>query len=68
MTRLMIHRQARDGSPADYARLVDALKKLLLLDRQLRGNGDGLAAALARLLDEFATELGLGESVVVGDK
>ncbi|SRR5579884_1355848 len=62
MTRLMIHRHARDDSPADYARLIDALKKLVLLDHQLRGSGDGLAGAIGRLLDEIALELGLGAS------
>jgi hypothetical protein len=66
MTRLMILRQARDGSPADYARLTDALKKLLLLDYQLRNGGNGLADALARLLDEIALELGLGDAAPVG--
>jgi hypothetical protein len=68
MTRLMILRHARDGSPADYARLTDALKKLLLLDHQLRGGGHGLAAALARILDEIALELGLGDGMSVGDE
>ena len=68
MTRLMILRQARDGSPADYARLTDALKKLLLLDHQLRGGGNTLAEALARILNEIALELGLGDGAPVGDE
>jgi len=68
LTRLMILRHARDGSPADYARLTDALKKLLLLDHQLRSGGNGLAEALARILDEIALELGLGDRAPVGDE
>jgi len=64
MTRLMIQRHARDGSPADYARLTDALKKLVLLDHRLRDGGQGLAGALGKLVDEVATELGLGASPV----
>src|ERR671939_374369 len=43
MTRLMIQRHARDGSPIDYARLADALKKLVLAEHRLAGGGDGLA-------------------------
>jgi hypothetical protein len=68
MTRLMLHREARDGTPTDYARLADALKKLVLLEQQLRGDGQGLAGALARLLDEVAADLGIGESAVVGSE
>src|SRR3954454_5740150 len=68
MTRLKILRQARDGSPADYARLTDALKKLLLLDHRLRGGGNKLAGALARILNEIALELGLGDGAPVGDE
>jgi hypothetical protein len=61
-TRLMILRalRERDASPAEYARLVDVLGKQLRVERHLRGPGQGLAEALARVLDEMGGELGLG--------
>ena len=64
ITRLMILRTLRqqDAPPGEYARLVDALCKQLRVQRQLGKGGDGLAGALARVLDEVANELGLGEA------
>ncbi|HZU05895.1 MAG TPA: hypothetical protein VFB73_07975 [Chloroflexota bacterium] len=62
VTRLMILRALRQQNtpPATYVRLVEALCRQLRVQRQLRGgSAEGLAAALGKVLDEVANELGL---------
>ncbi len=62
VTRLMILRALRqhDAPPAAYARLADALCHQLRMRRQFDGQGaDSLAGAVAAVLDELASELGL---------
>ena len=64
MTRLMILRalRQRDPSPGVYTRLVGSLCRQLRLQRQLSGQAaNSLASALARVIDEVASELGLDE-------
>ena len=64
MTRLMILRALRQQDPSaqTYTRLVGSLCRQLHLQRQLTGQAaEGLAQALAALLDELATNMGLIE-------
>ena len=62
VTRLMILRALREQESTAYTRLVEALCRQLRLQRQLGGKAaDSLAAALAKVLDEAATELGIGQ-------
>jgi hypothetical protein len=63
VTRVMIVRALRqqDAPTQAYARLAEALCRQLRVRRQLSGEGaDALAGALASMLDEVATELGIG--------
>ncbi len=63
VTRLMIARALRDPDvpPAAYAQLVHALCRQLRLQGQLSSDGrDTVAAAIGRLADTVATDLGLG--------
>ena len=62
ITRLMIVRALREqNAPSEeYARLAEALCRQLRAQRQLTGqSADAMAGALATLLDEAATEMGL---------
>ncbi|HLI26029.1 MAG TPA: hypothetical protein VKZ60_03105 [Chloroflexota bacterium] len=61
LTRLLILRALRERDPGAYARLAETLCRQLRTQRQLSGAGaDSLAAALGKVLDEVAAELGIG--------
>lgn len=63
LTRVLILRALREAAePAVYTRLIEALCRQLRLQRQLGGEAaDSLAAALGKVLDEVAAEMGIGQ-------
>lgn len=63
LARLLLKRALRDGaSLRDLGHLLDHLTRLVRTQHAVRGQAaQNLESALARLLTEVATELGLGD-------